>query len=93
MRNDKMFRPKRNRSARDEIEKPSTVKTYIVKWELMMAGVSCHNKLIEGTFRVRSKDSKAKVKSRSRGMVFNTLGVLGVSNIDTETFKVKITHV
>ena len=75
-----------------EIKKLSAAmvaKTYVVKWRLNIGNTS----LLKGTFRIRSKDGKAKVQRRTRGMVFNGLGALGVSNIDTETFKATVTDV
>jgi hypothetical protein len=70
----------------DEIKKPSTTKTYVVEWIVTIAGTT-----LGGAMRVRSKDSKVKIHRRSKLAVFNTLGVIGVSNIDTETFRATVT--
>ena len=62
-------------------------KTYVIEWRLNIGNTS----LLKGTFRIRSKDGKAKVQRRLKRTIFNTLGVIGVSNIDTETFKATVT--
>ncbi|GAF75022.1 unnamed protein product [marine sediment metagenome] len=70
----------------DGIKNLSTAKTYVIKWKVKIGQA-----ILCGEVRIRSNDSKAKVQNRSRGMVLNTLGAAGVSNIDTETFEATVT--
>lgn len=71
----------------DEMGRLSTMRTYVVTWAVTVSGTT-----LVGAIHVRSKESKAKVQRRARGMIFNTLGTIGVSNIDTETFKAKVVN-
>lgn len=70
----------------NETEKSPVAKTYVVEWEVMIA-----SSLLKGVVRVKSRDGKAKIQKRTRGTVFNALGMIGVSDIDTLTFKLKAT--
>lgn len=70
----------------DGVEKLSTAKAYAIEWTVKISGVTLY-----GTIRIRSKDSKAKVQGRARRMICNVLGAIGVSYIDTETFKATVT--